>query len=60
MVYPDGRLLTDEMHKHIVWICRADWEVIYKILLPHPFAGFIIFNDFNCASQRDTIAVKRI
>ena len=41
-VYPDGSLISDKMDKHIVRICRAAGEVIYKILLPHLFTSFII------------------
>ena len=57
-VYPDGSLFSDKMDKHIVRICRTAGEIIYKILLPHPFAGYIIRNDFDCAAQSNTIAIK--
>ena len=57
-VYPDGSLISDKMDKHIVRICRTAGKVIYKILLPHPFAGLIIRNDFDCAAQSNTIAIK--
>ena len=57
-VYPDGSLISDKMDKHIVRICRAAGKVIYKIFLPHPFAGFIICYDFNNAAQSNTIAIK--
>ena len=32
-VYPDGSLISDKANKHIVRICRAGGEIIYKILL---------------------------
>ena len=57
-VYPDGSLISDKANKHIVRICRTAGKVIYKIFLPHPFAGFIIRNDFDCAAQSNTIAIK--
>ena len=57
-VYPDGSLISDKANKHIVRICRAGGEIIDKILLPHPFAGYIIRNDFDCAAQSNTIAIK--
>ena len=59
-VYPEGSLISDKTDKHVVRICRAIGEVIYKIFLPHPFAGFIIRDDFDCTAQCNTIAIKRI